>query len=257
MSFARRNALLPRGVRLLPAALIGIAVLIFLIRALLPNVFITLAAPFWRLSSLGAAAAYDASSALKNPAELSRELEAVRADNAALAADNETLKGQVEDLQKLLGSRTAPPKGILASVLARPPESAYDTLIVDQGSSAGVLPGALVSGPGGAPLGRVATATGSSARIALFSASGVKTDAWAGDSRTPITLTGAGGGTFSATAPKDAKIAVGDPVFAVGAAAIATVTRIDTDATSPTATLRIQAIVNPFTLLWVSIAPSL
>ncbi len=138
-------------------------------------------------------------------------------------------------------------------VLARPPVSPYDTLIVDQGSSAGVAEGAFVTGPGGAPLGNVSSVTSGSARVTLLSASGKKTDAWVGEHRIPVTLSGGGAGTFESSAPKDAKIIVGDSVFVQGALVAGTVVRIDSDAASPSATLHIQAVINPFSLLWVHI----
>jgi len=257
MSFARRNALLPQGALIIPAILLGVAAIVFLIRILFPGLFITIVTPLWRLSSFTSGLVGGATSSFQNQAALSRELDAARAENAALTSENDTLAGQVHDLQNLLGSRTAPPKGVLASVLARPPESPYDTLIVDEGEASGIVPGALVNGPGGTPLGRVASLTTSTARIVLFSASGQKTDAWIGSNRVPITLSGAGGGTFSATAPKDAKLAVGDVVYILGGAALGTVVRVDTDPSSATATLRIQSLINPFTLVWVSLSRSL
>jgi cell shape-determining protein MreC len=257
MSFARRNALLPRGAFLIPAILLGVAAIVFLIRILFPGFFITLVTPFWRFSSFTSGLVGGATSSLQNLATLSRELDVARAENAALTSENDTLSGQVHDLQNLLGSRTAPPKGVLASVLARPPESPYDTLIVDEGEASGVVPGALVTGPGGSPLGRVASLTTSTARVVLFSASREKTDAWVGTGRVPITLNGAGGGTFTATAPKDAKLATGDVVYVLGGAALGTVVRVDTDPSSATATLRIQSIINPFTLIWVTLSKSL
>jgi cell shape-determining protein MreC len=196
----------------------------------------------------------DTSHSVENPATLARELQAAEENITALTSENTTLKGQVEDLQNLLGTRSATVRGILASVLSRPPESPYDTLVVDQGEASGVFAGALVTGNGRVPLGRVASVTNGSARVTLFSASGVKTDAWVGEKRLPVTLTGMGGGTFSATAPTDAKIVAGDTVFVLGGVAIGTVVRSDVDTSSPTAVLRVQSATNPFSLLWVLIA---
>ncbi len=254
MSFARRNVLLPRGIRVVPAVIIAFAIAIFLIRLFAPNFFITLAKPFWGVSSYTAGVVGTVSAAFKNPVTLARDLDAARTENAALVSQNTTLAGQVNDLQKLLGSRTAAPAGVLAAVLARPPESAYDTLVVDQGTAAGVLVDALVTGPGGAPLGRIASVTATNARVTLFSASDIKTEGWVGENRVPLTLLGAGGGTFDASVPRDAKVIVGDAVYVGGGLSIGKIIRADSDPSSPTATLRIQSAINPFTLLWVTIA---
>lgn len=257
MSFARRNALFPRGVRALPAVLLGVAVLALIVRFLLPDVFIALVSPLWSVTSFASNIVYDATAALRSPVMLKHTLDAELSDNAALTSENATLRSEVEDLQKLLGSRKASEKGILASVLARPPLSPYDTLVVDQGSGAGVSAGALVTGPGGTPLGKVQSVTGSNARVALFSASGTKTDAWIGEHRLPVTLTGTGGGTFDASAPKDANIAAGDAVLVQGGFSIGTVVRVDSDASSPSATLGIQSAISPFTLVWVLISKNI
>jgi cell shape-determining protein MreC len=249
--FRSRNVLIPRGLRALPVAFLAVAVLAVLIRFLAPDIFITLTAPVWRLSSIAGSAAYDASSLLKDPAALQRALDAARADTIALTNENKSLKAQLTDLQTLLGSRTNPEPGILASVIARPPESPYDTLTIDEGADAFVIVGALVTGPGGVPLGKVDSVTASAARVTLYSMPHAKTEAWVGDNRVPITLEGIGGGAFEATAPKDAKVIIGDAVYAAGSVSLGTVVRVDDEASSPLTVLRIQPAINPFWLTWV------
>ncbi len=133
--------------------------------------------------------------------------------NAALSAQNAALAAQVADLTALLGGRTAPPKGIVASVLARPPVAPYDVLIVDQGASAGVRQGAQAYGAGGTPIGVVGEVEGSRSRVTLYSARTMKTDGWAGADRIPLTIDGIGAGAFRATVSKDAGVAVGDGVY--------------------------------------------
>jgi cell shape-determining protein MreC len=255
MSFARRNALIPRGLRLVPLVLLGIALLLFIIRAAAPNLFVTIATPLWRVSSLAAGGAADVAAFAENPATLMHERDEAQANVAALTNENANLTAKVADLERLLGSRRTAENGILAAVLSRPPESPYDTLIIDAGESAGVAEGAVVAADGGVPVGRVASAAAKTARVILFTSSGTKTDAWVGAHRIPVTLTGEGGGAWSASVPKDAGAAEGDPVEVFGSSVVGTVTRVDSDTSSPSATLRIQAAVNPFSILWVTVSP--
>jgi cell shape-determining protein MreC len=217
---------------------------------------VAVAGPFWRLSAAVGDAVHSGSAAFSSPAELQGKLDSAAAENAALQNQNKTLAAQVVELQKLLGSRADVPPAILASVSARPPESPYDTLVIDQGSRAGVVADALVTGPGGVPVGRVASVNAASARVLLFSAPDVKTDAWAGQGKVPITLTGAGGGAFEAIAEKGAALVEGDTVYMAdsGAAAMGTIVRLDSDPSSTAITLRIQPLANPFTLTWVLVS---
>lgn len=179
----------------------------------------------------------------------------LQAENTALAAENAALSARAADLTNLLGTRTAPAKGVVASVVARPPVAPYDVLIIDQGASDGVATGAAAYGSGGTPLGTVSETTSHTARIQLFSAPGVKTEGWAGSGRIPLTLTGAGSGAFHASVAKEAGVAVGDGVYISGNGAepIGTITAIESDPSSPSVVLDIRPYANPFSLVWVTI----
>lgn len=255
-SFTRHSALVPRGFRAAGAALAAAAIAIMLLRGLAPGFFITVAAPLWRASAALAGDFHDLLAVFAGPAALQERLDAVKAENEALRAENAALAAKARDLSRLIGSRAEPAPGIPAGVLVRPPESPYDSLIIDAGTDEGVMNGAEAFGPGGIPIGRVASVVKSSARVALFSSSGAETSAWVGEGRVPLTLAGLGGGAFQATAPKDAGIVQNDIVYVAGPGALpfGTVVRVDTDASSPSATLRIRASVNPFTLAWISVA---
>lgn len=254
--YARRNALI-RG----PSQVVGIvavllAILILAVRLIAPGVIVVVFTPLVTVSSYAANLLHVSTAVFTTPAERAQELDLSRAQIDALTAENATLRARVADLTALLGSRTAIAPGILASVVARPPESPYDVLVLDEGTSGGVAENAVVTGPGGVPLGRVAAVTGGSSRVLLFSAPHTNTPAWAGNARTPIVLTGAGGGAFESSAPKDAGLVAGDLVYAAheGAAALGTIVRLDSDPSSAAVTLRIQPLINPFSLTWVLIS---
>ncbi len=255
-SFARRNALLPRGAGAWSAALLACAVLAVALRLFVPGLLTLAATPLWKASSLAAAATHTTASFFHNPVALQSELDAATAHETELADENAVLTTRVHDLETLLGSRPSAGPGVLAGVLARPPESPYDVLVIDEGSSAGVVEGARAYGPGGIPVGVVTSATAHAARVTLFSAPHVVTNAWVGNARTPMTITGEGGGAFAAAISKDVGVSAGDAIYLSGPGALpfATVTRVDADPSSPAATLRIQAAVNFFSLTWVTVS---
>lgn len=256
--FGRRNALISRGTALIGGAFALVALIILVLRLAFPSALVSVATPLWKLSAAAGEAFHAGAASFASPAALQRALDTARAQNDALTNQNKTLAAQVVDLQNLLGSRTDVPPAVLASVLTRPPESPYDTLVIDQGSRATIAPDALVTGPGGVPVGKVVSVNAASARVLLFSAPGTATNAWVGQHNVPITLTGAGSGAFDATVPKDANIVVGDSVYVAdgGAAAMGTVVRLDSDPSSTSVTLRIQPLVNPFSLTWVLVSRS-
>ena len=144
---------------------------------------------------------------------------------SSLVAENSSLKTQItelgarlserdelaqenQDLKATLG-RAGSMKFTLAAVLAKPPESIYDTLVIDGGSSVGFTVGQVVYANGETPIGTIEEVLPSSAIVRLYSSSGEKTDARLGTSNIDITLVGHGGGTFSVQVPHDVVIPTG------------------------------------------------
>lgn len=237
------------------AALLTLLILIALaLRFLVPGLLTSLAAPLWSLGGpltqkVGELVPYQSRAALlKERDGYARETEALRNENAALGA-------RITDLERLLGGRTQGVPGILAGVLARPPVSPYDVLIVDQGALAGVRVGSHAFGPGGVPVGIVTETNPRTSRVTLYSETGRVTEGWAGAARIPMKLTGTGAGGFDAEIPGTAGTTVGDQVFVPGPGAlpIGSVVQIITDPSSPSVELHIRPYVNPFSLTWVTL----
>lgn len=101
---------------------------------------------------------------------------------------------------------------VRAEILAVPPASLYDTVLLDQGTDDGILPGDLVRAPGGAALGRIESVEGTFSRARLFSSVGVRTEGLLPLGGESIEIIGAGGGMMHVTVPKDFEVAIGDPV---------------------------------------------
>lgn len=237
------------------AIVVLIIVLLVALRLFAPGIWHSVTAPLWRAGN-ALSSRIGGIGTNESKAALTAERDTYAAQAAALANQNAALSAKVADLTKLLGTRTEPAPGIVAAVLARPPVAPYDVLIIDQGTSAGVVLGALVTGNGGTPIGTIGEADTSQSRVTLFSTHGIQTSGWAGDSRIPVTLVGAGAGAFTASVPNNAGVKVGDGVYIAsgGAYPVGTVVKIETDPSSPTVNLDIRPYANPFSLVWVTVA---
>ncbi|MBP6860517.1 MAG: hypothetical protein KBC38_03095 [Candidatus Pacebacteria bacterium] len=255
--FGRRNAILPSKISRTGVVLVVLVVAIIGVRLVVPGAVSGVLAPVAYVSDMAIAGIAAGGAAVTGPAELSRKLTEAKRYATAMEEQNRVLASRVADLETLLGSRTEPAKGVVAYVIARPPQSPYDALVIDQGSDAGVGVGGLVTGAGGIPLGRVASVTRASARVLLLSAPGVLTEAWAGEARIALALTGAGAGAFTANAPREATVLEGDSIYvaAAGSLPIGVIRRVDTDPADPSKTVYIDPITNPFSISSVIVYP--
>jgi len=240
------------GGRAIALVLALVVVLLLVLRLLFPAALTSAARPLWAIGDTLTGAVGSASLSFENADEVREERDRLRQELIAKANEYETLRAQLTDVGRLgeTGGR------IVAGVLARPPVSPYDTLVLGKGTKDGVRTGAQAYGQGGIPLGLVERADEGTAHVSLYSSAGRETYGWAGEARTPVTLVGAGSGAFRATLPKDTPVAVGEMVYVPGPGAlpIGTIVRIDTNPSSPTASVFIQPAVNPFSLSSVSIA---
>jgi cell shape-determining protein MreC len=112
---------------------------------------------------------------------------------------------------RVLVNAPAAERGITARVLARPPRTLYDTLTIDQGTTAGVAVGNLAVFNGIA-LGKVASVSSRTAVVSLFSSPGTDTDALFGTPSAIAVLHGLGGGSFELSVPQNTAVAAGDSV---------------------------------------------
>lgn len=261
-SFLRGNRI-GRSVRLLnPASVRGGAIVLFVIvvlvvvRVAFPNIFVALFTPLWKTGDVAAASVGGVGTFFSDKHKLAYERDSLQKENAALVAENSALQTRVGDLTKLLGARTEATPGVLAGVLARPPVSPYDVLVVDRGTKDGVSTGALVYGAGGVPLGTVAAATQNSSRVLLYSSPGKETAAWVGEAKIPLTIVGEGSGAFYSMASRDAGISAGMPVYVAGPGAlpVGEVSMVETNPAATEVRVHIRPVTNPFSITWVTIS---
>lgn len=250
-----RNALfssLPRVSLGVGALLFSLLVLAF--RFVAPDAFFRVAAPAFSVSDTFAAAVHGALGGFGDTAALAARVEALTAENAALANANRALTTRLAAIAPLAASSAGGPS-VIAGVVSRPPESPYDSLIVAAGAADGVAAGQEAFAGDGTPVGVVSSVSGGFARVTLFSAPGVTTRGWIGDAALAVTLTGAGAGALTTTVARSADVSPGAVVYVPGPGLVplGRVTAIDDDPASTGVVLHIASVENLFSLGWVAL----
>lgn len=192
----------------------------------------------------------------------SRESEQRRlAESVALERSAyQTLQNEITQLQSLLG-RLPPDAGttIMSGVLAVPPASVYDTLILDVGQKGGVRRGMVaLAPPEWWPVGVVDIVTPQFSRVRLYSAPSTRLLARLGEAQTPILLTGKGGGVLAGQVPQEMAPEVGTVVWtsSLPLTPIGRVVRVEQTPANPKATVVARIAPNPFTIRRVLLTES-
>lgn len=253
---AKRNAFLSSTDVSWGVSALIVAVLLFLVRLLAPNFFWQVFTPAFHSADSLATESHRFFSSFGDTAQLALQNERLLDENTVLANENEALLQKTISLEALLGSpatgKNNTPK-IIAGVVTRPLESPYDTLVLAEGTRAGVAQGMEVFGAGGVPIGVISSVLTDFSRVTLFSSPGMSITGWVGRANVPLTISGAGAGVMNASVARSAGIAAGDIVFAPGPGMlpIGSVVRVESDPSSPSVTLRIMPALNLFSISWV------
>lgn len=246
MNYVHKSSVSKKGLFSLPIKIVmGIVIIlaifyIFLPKAL-PTFFTTIVKPFWNIEQgfLHGETSIDELKRVLNESEISS------AQNNALIQENEALKS-------LLG-RSPASHSLLATILKRPPSSAYDAFILDVGNDAGVKKGDKVYALGNIPVGEIAEIIGNTSKVLLYSSSGEKFNILIGPSSLEATAVGKGGGYFESSLPRDTKIKVGDYALipSVDNAFIGTVESITSDPSEPFSKILFRQPLNMYEMRWV------
>lgn len=180
---------------------------------------------------------------------LKEELEASR----SAVLDRNLIYEENLMLKETLG-RLAQPNALLSAVLVRPPETPYDTLVLDVGEREQVSVGDSVTAGGTMRIGTIETVYAHTSRVRLYSAPGLSHDAFLrGD--VPIRVEGIGGGSLRAEVPHDANAAVGDLVSLPGIEANFSliVEQVDAGRGDSAATVYLRLSANPFSLKYAEV----
>lgn len=222
-----------------------VAFCVLVLRLALPGVFWKLAAPLFGGADAGTQMLSTVFGSFTDKVDLVARNQALHEENTALRNENLVLTTRLAEAGLFEDDA-----GAIARVVARPPQSPYDTLVVALDAGSGVFAGMEAFAPGGIPVGVVEQVLGSFASVELFSAPGRVTEGWVGDTNLPITLRGAGGGTFRATAARAEELREGVSVYVPGPGKqpLGTVARMYDDPSAPAVEVYVVPLANPFAL---------
>ena len=119
-------------------------------------------------------------------------------------------------IKEILGRKQEEADMVLASILSKPNQSPYDTLIIDIGVENEISLGQKVFALGNIPIGYIAEIYPNSAKVILFSNPGEKTKVIISGKDTFIQVIGRGGGNFEMILPRDFILEKGTEVVLPG-----------------------------------------
>ncbi|MEK7569618.1 MAG: hypothetical protein AAB500_01865 [Patescibacteria group bacterium] len=135
---------------------------------------------------------------------------------SAKMAGYNTLLDENLKLKEIFG-RSGDRRLTLATILAKPNRSPYDTLLIDLGKGK-VSAGDIVFAYGDTPIGKIAEVYDKTSKAVLFSSPGENTEVVLSGRDVFVELTGRGGGNFEMVLPRDMEIPVGTEVHLAGLA---------------------------------------
>jgi cell shape-determining protein MreC len=204
--------------------------------------------PLWRSNSR-------ISSGVTNLFTSLRSKDALIAENADLKEKLRSDEELIVSLRAIESSRNdliesfgrSLQSGVPASVLVHPPVTPYDILLVDAGESLGVRTESEVTTPEGSSIGIITDVFSKTARVRLYSTSGIRTDAVLERGSVPVTLVGRGGGSMEFTLPRDTAVEIGDRIMTTSLAPVlmGIVGGVNVSPTDSFKTVMVRSSVNP------------
>ncbi|MCR4279127.1 MAG: rod shape-determining protein MreC [Candidatus Zambryskibacteria bacterium] len=195
--------------------LVGIFIAGGLIFSFMDGVIISAVSPLWRTENAATARLSDIRDFFRFRSSLVEENSMLKERVAQLeleAASGASVAGGENFILSSFG-RQPEFGGIMTTVLVSPPQSPYDTLVIDAGENDGMFLGSSVFMLEGPILGVVSDVFPGSSKVRLFSAPGEKTRALLERYNIPVTIEGAGGGNFRIIVPREVEVVVGDRIL--------------------------------------------
>lgn len=194
-------------------------------------------------------------SVFEDKSDLAAQVKRLENNEVALELQIQSLlyvQEENEELREVL--QNTPTQGVLGSVVAWPPKTAYDSLIVE---AKGVSVGDLVLGRGTVPIGTVSRLENGYAYVDLFTQGKRESQVRVGEEYLLFQLTGHGGGSAFIIAPSEAPIERGDQVFFPynGNRLLGRIGSVEGDPASSTKRLWVVFPQHFFSYTWVSIVP--
>ncbi len=162
-----------------------------------------------------------------------QELEQEVAASQGVAATLAYITAENTELRNLLSASSSPQ--IVAGVLARPPYTPYDTIVLDKGSEDGIVEYAPVYHGKGIALGYVHAVFPHMSYVTLFSSPGVESTVYIFGANLFTTAYGEGGGVVHLSVPQGVPLTRGDAVVlpSLHTGTLGTVDEIQSIATEP------------------------
>jgi cell shape-determining protein MreC len=186
--------------------------------------------------------------------EMNRELESEILNLKTKLLLLDVLENENKEFKRTWG-RNDESNGILASVLVKPPQSFYDTLILDAGNDSFVEVGNYVFFGKNVILGTIDEVYKKTSRAKLFSSVDTETVAVVDRNNVAVTLMGRGGGTFEIKVPQEVDIVSGDIIILPGINnnILATVVEIESNPANSFKRVFCKTPTNVAEMRWVSI----
>lgn len=169
-----------------------------------------IAYPFWKIgnstTSFIASQKYRIASKQVLQTENERLVQELK-ENEIHSIAYSVLQKENDDLKNILG-RNKDADVILATILARPGRTLYDTLVLDVGEGM-VSVGDMVFAYGTIPLGTISEVLSKTSKVTLYSTPGVQTEGMISDTNTAVILIGRGNNAFSVKVPRELAITDG------------------------------------------------
>lgn len=229
--------------KILLVVVIVLVIVYTFLPSVLPLFFLSLVSPIWK-----------ADAEAKRGATSLEQLRTTYVELLNTTSQNDVLLTENKELKELLG-RTTVSEPLLATILKKPPFSAYDSFILDVGGGEGIKVGNRVYAVGNIPIGEIEEVIGDTSRVRLYSTAGEKFDVLVGPSHIEATALGKGGGHFEVSLPRDTKIKQGDEVLvpSLGDSFVGTVDGIASEVSEPFAKILFHHPVNIYEQRWVII----
>lgn len=194
----------------------GVLVFIFgaIAFSLLDGALVAAVSPVWKAENAVTKRVKNSFSFLRAKSSLIAENESLKLRVAELEAANLNGRAALEREERLFETLgRLPSDSILAGVLSRPPQTAYDVLIADAGEADGVSAGQVVFVPQGGIIGEVEEVFRDNSKIKLYTSSGEKVNAVLERGDIPVIMEGNGGGNFKIILPREITAEPGDRVL--------------------------------------------
>lgn len=164
------------------------------------------------------------------------------------------LKSENDELRSILHGNVSSKPMILAYIVKKPPQTAYDSYIVDIGTN-DVQIGDKVYALGNVLIGEIYEVNSGFAKVKLYSTQGEKYSVSIGKDNIHASAIGVGGGAFETVLPKDVKIVVGDIVTVPDKeiSVFGIVRDVTVDPARSFSTILFSQPVNIYELKWVQI----